>query len=81
MRQINFDILFRLRLFPAILTQWEFSKSHDMLVGNGEVFDCFRWSLFFNMMFSSKSVYLHLENSLVGSHNKWFRKAKLSLKD
>jgi hypothetical protein len=42
--------------------------------------DTISWSMNNNAVFSTKSVYSHLERNLAGAHNKWISKSKLPWK-
>jgi hypothetical protein len=63
-----------------MLVHWDFIKSKARAWPLVNESDVVTWNLSNKKVFSTKSMYQHLERNLAGSHNKWIWKAKIPLK-
>jgi hypothetical protein len=71
---------FRSRLYLVLQEQWDYISNFSLNIDRSLVSDGGVWKLNANKRFSTKSLYLLMENDITGSNNKWIWKAKLPLK-
>lgn len=79
-RSITVNNMFRRKLHPDLNSQWNdiltlldklnLSNEHDHII----------WTLGAKKVFTTKSMYEHLESKLVGCDFRWIWKAKIPLK-
>jgi hypothetical protein len=79
-RDANFVIQFRRRLRGEMLEQWTHIVEVIISIHMSNENDTISWSMNNNAVFSTKSVYSHLERNLARAHNKWISKSKLPWK-
>ena len=76
----NFVLSFRRQVTGVLLNQWNMVVDYIKGLQLSEAGDEVKWSLTKNGIFSTRSVYSFLENSVAGPNCWWIWKAKLPLK-